>query len=290
MGRAQEIRSKLAGNGRVTMPGVFDALSARLAADAGFEVLFVSGFAVAASQRALPDYGYVAATEMVGVAGAVCAATDLPVIVDADTGYGNALNARDTAQRLHRAGAAGIFLEDQEWPKRCGHFDRKQVIPTDQWLAKLSAVLELRDDGVDLFLVARTDARAAESLDAAIARARDAAALGVDAVFVEAPASEEELARVRDEVPDTIRVANMVEGGRTPLLSGAELADLGHRLVVTPLTGLFAATAALREAYSGLRAADSAARPAVAMTSFDEFGDLVGRAEHEALARHYRAD
>ena len=284
---AQRIREALSGDGRVSMPGVFDGLSARLATEAGFPVLFVSGYAVAGTRRGLPDYGYIGGAEMAEATRAVCAATDAAVIADADTGYGNALNARDTARRLHAAGAAGIFLEDQEWPKRCGHFAGKRVVSAGEWLTKLRAVLDLRDEGIDLFLVARTDARAAVSLDEAIGRARAAAELGVDAVFVEAPRSADELARVRDEVAADVRVANMIAGGRTPLMSGDELAALGHRLVVTPLSGLLASAAALREAYRALHAGalpDSGAPPAL---DFDEFGDVVGLPAQRALEARY---
>lgn len=287
MSGAQRIRDELAGDGRVAMPGVYDGLSARMATAAGFRVLFVSGFAVAGAQRGLPDYGYIGATEMAEVTRAVCGASDLPVITDADTGYGNALNARDTARRLHEAGAAGIFLEDQVWPKRCGHFVGKQVIPTADWLAKLQAVIDLRDEGVDLFLVARTDARAAESLEEAIARAIAAASLGVDAIFVEAPRSADELARIRDGVPADVRVANMVAGGMTPMLDGMRLAELGHRLVVTPLSGLLASAAALRAAYDALAAGelpDSGTPPAL---GFDEFGDVVGLPAQRELEQRY---
>lgn len=291
MTSAQQIRDGLGGEGAISMPGVYDGLSARLAGLAGFPVLFVSGFAVAGSRRGLPDYGFIGASEMIDATRAVCAATDRPVIADADTGYGNALNARDTARRLHDAGAAGIFLEDQEWPKKCGHFSGKRVVPAAEWLAKLQAVIDLRGEGVDLFLVARTDARAAESLEAAIARAIAAAALGVDAIFIEAPRSAVELARIRDEVPAAIRVANMVAGGRTPLMSVEQLAELGHRLVVTPLSGLLASAAALRAAYAALRAgepADSGSPPAL---GFDEFGEVVGLpAQREIEARYTTPD
>lgn len=250
---AAQIRERLSGGGTVHMPGVFDALSARLAVEAGFEVLFVSGFAVSATHLGLPDLGYLTPTEMAGVAGPICAAADRPAIVDADTGYGNALNARRTARELHRAGAAGIMLEDQEWPKRCGHMEGKRVVDADEWLAKLRAVIDLRDEGVDLFLIARTDAAAAISLDEAIGRAKAARDLGADAVFVEAPPSVDELRRVAAEVTGVTLMANMVEGGKTPLLTPEELRDLGFALVVNPLTALLASTRAIRDALHLLR-------------------------------------
>lgn len=250
---AQQIRERLSGGGTVHMPGIFDALSARLATEAGFGVLFVSGFAVSAAHLGLPDLGYLTPTEMAGVVAPICAATARPAIVDADTGYGNALSAQRTAREFHRAGAAGIMLEDQEWPKRCGHMDGKTVVPADEWLAKLRAVIDLRDEGVDLFLIARTDAAAPLGLDEAITRACAARDLGADAVFVEAPRSEDDLHRVAAKVPGVTLMANMVEGGKTPLLTPDELRDLGFRLVVTPLTALLAAARAMREALTVLR-------------------------------------
>lgn len=284
---AGRIRELLDAGATVTMPGVYDALSARLADEAGFEVLFVSGYSVAASRLGLPDYGYLTQTQIVDVAEAVCANTTRPVIVDADTGYGNPLNAMHTARLLHRAGAAGLFLEDQEWPKKCGHFAGKRVIDCGEWLAKLRAVLDLRDDGVDLFVVARTDAAAAVSLDEAIARAQAARDLGVDAVFVEAPEDVDAMRRVAAEVDGVTRVANMIEGGRTPLLSPAELHDLGYDLTVTPLSGLFAATRALRHAYATLRDKGTLRDDLDLLVAFDGFGEVVDLPGHRDLERRY---
>ncbi|MFN8109729.1 MAG: isocitrate lyase/PEP mutase family protein [Thermoleophilia bacterium] len=286
MSDAQRIRDKLAAGKTIVMPGVFDALSARLAADVGFPVRFISGFAVSAARLGMPDLGYLTQTEIAQTTREVCAAGDGPVIVDADTGYGNPLTAIRTARELHAAGAAGIFLEDQEWPKRCGHLDGKRVVPMGQWLAKLRAVRDLAHDGVDLFLVARTDARAAVSFDDALQRARAALNVGVDAIFVEAPGSEDELKRIADATPGAVRVANMVEGGRTPLLSPERLHELGFDLIVSPLTGLFAATTAVRRAYEQLRK-HGPARDANGDVAFEEFGHLIGLPHHVGLERRY---
>lgn len=284
---AETIRDLLRSGATVNMPGVYDALSTRLAAEAGFEVLFVSGYSVSASRLGMPDFGYLTQTEIADTARAVCANAGRPVIVDADTGYGNALSTIRTCRLLHGAGAAGIFLEDQEWPKKCGHFAGKRVVPADEWLAKLRAAVELREQGVDLFVVARTDARAAVSLDEAIARANAARALGVDAVFVEAPQGLDELERVAAEVPGAVRVANMIEGGRTPLLSPAELHDLGYDLIVTPLTGLFAATRAMRDVYALLRDRGTLRDDPGGIVSFPEFEAVVDLAGHRELERRY---
>ena len=287
---ASTIRRLLAEGRTINMPGLYDALSARLAEQAGFEVGFVSGYAVSAARLASPDVGYLGAAEMAQTAGEVCAVTRMPVIVDADTGYGNALSARHTARRLASVGAAGLFLEDQVWPKKCGHFAGKRVTSSGEWLSKLRAVLDLREDGADLFVVARTDARAAVSLDEALRRAESAAALGVDAIFVEAPQSVDELEAITAATPGIARVANMVEGGRTPLLTPTELHDLGFDLIVTPLTALFAATKAIQSAFATL-ARDGTMRDRTdLLIGFTEFGAVTGMAAHQALDARYATD
>ncbi len=284
---AARIRELLAAGRTINMPGVFDALSARLAEQAGFDVMFISGYSVSAAHLGLPDYGYLTQTEITEAARTVCGATQRPVIVDADTGYGNPLNAIRTARLLHEAGAAGLFLEDQVSPKRCGHFAGKEVVNRDEWLAKLRAVVDLRDEGVDLFVVARTDARAAVSLAEAAARAAAARDVGVDAVFVEAPESTEELREVAETVSGVTRVANMIEGGRTPLLAPAELHELGYDLIVTPLTGLLAAARALRQAYETLAESGTLRDDLDQLMSFDEFAEIIDLAGHRKLGEHY---
>src|SRR5215470_14120194 len=245
--RAQEIRDLLAQDRPLVMGGVYDGLSTRIAHRAGFEVLFVGGFSVAATLLGEPDFGYLTQTEIADTARRICRLTDRPLLVDADTGYGNALNVIRTVQLYQDAGAAGLFLEDQVWPKRCGHMRGKRVVERAEWLAKLRAALETRGER-DLFLVARTDARAAVSLEDAIERGKAARDVGADAVFVEAPESVAELEQIARAIPGP-KVANMVEGGRTPLLAPAELHALGFDLIVTPLAGLLATARALQETY-----------------------------------------
>jgi len=288
-GTAQQIRDLLAAGRTINMPGVYDALTARLAGEAGFEVLFISGYSVSGSRLGLPDFGYLTQTEVADATRSVCSATALPVIVDADTGYGNPLSAMRTARLLAGGGGAGIFLEDQEWPKRCGHFAGKRVVAAGDWLAKLRAVLDLRAEGIDLFLVARTDARAAVSLDDAIDRARAARDLGVDAVFVEAPEGIDDLERVAKEVEGVVRVANMIEGGRTPLLTPQELHDLGYDLIVTPLSAIFAAARAVREAFAVLRREGTLRAHPELLLSFSEFEPVVDLARHRSLEERYRS-
>jgi 2-methylisocitrate lyase-like PEP mutase family enzyme len=255
------------------MPGVWDPLSARIAAEAGFQTVFVSGYCVAGTSLGVPDVGLLTQTEMADVANRVCRAVpDVAVVVDGDTGYGNALNVARTVDLWEAAGAAGIFIEDQVWPKRCGHLAGKQVVAEAEWLAKLEAAVARRDR---LFVTARTDARAPLGLDEAIRRGRRAADVGVDAVFIEAPESMVELEQIAAEIEGRVLVANMVERGRTPLLSVDELDRLGFRLVVSPLSGLFRAVRALQAAFDDLRSEGSLQAHLDDLVGFEEFTDLV---------------
>lgn len=285
---AEVIRRTLSEGRTINMPGVYDGLSSRLATLAGFEVLFVSGYSVAASRLGMPDYGYLTQVEMADTAGAVCSNTSLPVVVDADTGYGNPLNCIRTARLFHKQGAAGIFLEDQVWPKKCGHFGGKRVIETSEWLAKLRSILDLRKEGIDLYLVARTDARAAVSVKEAIDRAKAARDLGVDAVFVEAPENIADLERVASEVEGVVRVANMIEGGRTPLLTPAELHDIGYDLIVTPLSAILSASKALQKMFFQLKEQGTLREHMDLVVSFRDFEPLVDLRTHQDLEQKYQ--
>ena len=281
------LRSLLRSDETVLMPGVWDALSARLASDAGFHVMFLSGFATSASLLGLPDFGYLTQAEMADVARRVCRTVGgSAVVVDGDTGGGNALNTIRTVELFEGAGAAGIFLEDQVWPKKCGHMSGKRVVPREEWLAKLQAALDHR---WRLFIVARTDARAAIGLDEAILRARMAAELGVDAVFVEAPESAEEMRAVADALPGVVLVANMIEAGKTPLLTPAELHELGYDLIVSPLTGLFAMAKSVATAYQVLADQGTLRNHLDLVTTFDEFNRVVDLDGHYQLEARYQA-
>ncbi len=261
------------------LPGVYDALSARLAAEAGFRALFLSGFAMAATRLGRPDVGLLTQSETLDTARLVCAVAPCPVIVDVDTGWGGPANVERTVEELLRMGAAGCFLEDQEWPKRCGHMEGKRVVPLDEYLPKLHAALRLRA-GTPLHVTARTDARGALGLDEALRRACAFAEAGADAVFVEAPESAEEMARVRAAVPPNVPlVANMVEQGKTPLRSDAELNAAGHQVIVVAVAGLLAAAHALRRLYATLRRDGTSAAMAPSMLRFGELNTLLGLEE-----------
>jgi methylisocitrate lyase len=274
----EHLRRRLAAGESVLMPGVWDALSVRLAAQAGFETVFLSGYCVSGTLLGLPDVGYLTQSEMAAVAARVCAASPgTTVVVDADTGYGNPLNVARTVELWEQAGASGLFLEDQVWPKRCGHMAGKQVVPREDWLGKLRAAVEHR---THLHVTARTDARAAVGLDDALERARMARDAGVDAVFVEAPESIAELEAIAAALPGTTLVANMVETGKTPLLIPEELADLGFKLIVSPLSALFAMVKAVQGALGSLRAAGSLRDELDRLVDFEEFGRIVDLQRH----------
>lgn len=270
------------------MPGVWDPLSALVATEAGFDIVFVSGFAVSATALGAPDIGLLTQTEMADVARRVSASVpDAMVVVDADTGYGNHLNAARTVQLWEAAGAAGMFLEDQVWPKRCGHLPGKRVVDRYEWLAKLRAAC---DERTDLHVTARTDARADGGLGEAIERGRMARDLGVDAVFVEAPASVDELERVAAALPDVTLVANMVEGGVTPLLDRAELSELGFGLVVSPVTALLAHVRALRDAFAVLSEDGTLRERRELLAGFADVTTLVGIDDARSRDERYRPD
>jgi 2,3-dimethylmalate lyase len=281
-----DLRARLGTGEPVLMPGVWDAMSARLCRRAGHEVAFLSGYSTSATLLGLPDFGYLTQGEMAEVARRVCrAAPDLMVIVDADTGYGNPLNTIRTVELWEAAGAVGLFLEDQVWPKKCGHMAGKQVVPREDWLAKLKAAVAHR---TNLHITARTDARSAVSLDEAIDRAKAALDLGVDAVFVEAPESLDELEQIAAALPDCVRVANMIEAGKTPLLTPAELHDLGFDLIVSPLGGLYAAAKALTKAYDTLAEKGTLRDDLEQVMTFDEFNALVDLDAHYELEERFR--
>jgi len=286
MTKGNLIRKALAEHGQLIMPGVYDALSAKIAARAGFEVIFITGYSLSATILGEPDFGLLTQTEVVSAAQRICSVVDTPVIVDADTGYGNAINVIRTVQDLIRAGAAGMFLEDQVWPKRCGHMRGKQVIPLDEQLKKLRAAVEARENS-DFFIVARTDSRQALGLDEAITRGLAFKEAGADAVFIEAPESKEEMKRISKQVPGPL-VANMLERGVTPLMGPRELKDLGFDLIVWPLAPLYSVAKSLTDVYTTLRRDGSTLAILDRLMPFDEFNRIVGLEEKYALDTKYK--
>ena len=262
------VRRILDERGGLVFPGVYDTLSAKIAERAGFPLAFVSGYAVAATLIGEPDLGLLTQTEIVERARRICGAVRIPILVDADTGYGNALNAVRTVRELMDAGAAGCFLEDQAWPKRCGHMPGKEVVAAEAWLQKIRAAVDTRGDR-DFFIVARAEA---------------AHQAGADATFVEAPRSLDELREIGRRAPRPT-VANMVEQGRTPALGRAELAALGFDLILYPVAGLYAAAQALTDVYGRLH--DAGAGGGDRLMAFDRFNELIGVDEARALAARF---
>lgn len=274
MSSSQKLRQLLAKPEIIVIPGIYDCLSAKLAENIGFDVVATSGFGIAASTLGLPDYGFLTATEMLYSVGRIAQSVSVPLIADLDTGYGNALNVMRTIKDAVQLGVAGVLLEDQEWPKKCGHFEGKRVISTDEHAGKIQAAVEARGDS-GLVIIARTDARAPLGLEAAIARGRTYIAAGADILFVEAPQSVEELKAIAAAFPDIPLVANIVEGGKTPSLSATELQNLGFKIVFFPLTGLLAVTQTLTNCLTHLKQQGTTAN-FNDLVSFQDFQALVG--------------
>ena len=282
------LRELLAGPGPLVAPGAYDALSARLVEQAGFDVVYMTGFGTTASLIGRPDVGLLSGAEMVDNARRIAAAVDVPVIADADTGYGNAINVVRTVQLYEQAGVAGLHLEDQVTPKKCGHMTDKAVVGTDEMVGKIRAAVAARRDP-DLVLIARTDAAAVEGLDAAVARARAYADAGADLLFVEAPVTEDDIARVADELRGVAPlVFNWAEGGRTPPVPLARIAELGFSFVLYPIGTLLAATAGVRALLETLRADGTPTAALPGLPTFDGFTDLIGLPEIADLERRFR--
>lgn len=274
--------------GSIAFPGVYDTLSAKLVERAGFPMAFISGYSVAATAIGEPDLGLLTQTEIVERARRICGCVSIPIIVDADTGYGNPLNVHRTVRELIAAGAAGCFLEDQQWPKKCGHMRGKRVIDREEYVQKIRAAVDARA-GRDFFIVARTDALAVHGMDEAVARVTAAREAGADASFVEAPLSEEQLAEIGRRAPAP-NVANMLEGGRTPILPRERLAALGFQLIVYPLSALFAAAKAIQAIYAKLRSDGTTLGAEESLMPFAELNDCIGVEAKYALAQKFGAE
>jgi len=266
--------------------GVWDALSARIAEKAGFQGVVVSGYAVAASYLAEPDLGILTQTEILEVARRVCQAVKISVIVDGDTGYGGVLNVQRMVKELIRMGAKGILLEDQTFPKRCGHLAGKSVVSAEEQIAKIRAAKEAKGDA-GFAIIARTDALEPLGIEEAIRRGRLYKEAGASLIFVEAPRSREELLRIASEVPGPL-VVNVIEGGRTPVLELEEYQNLGFLSVGYVLTGLFASAKAIQEAYSELLQKGTSKGIQDQLMSFSEFTNLLGLSEKLSRDEKYQ--
>lgn len=271
----------------LVLPGVYDALTAKIAAEVGFEALVMGGYSIAASRLGQPDVGYLSMTEMTQALKGIVDATELPVFADGDTGYGNALSVRRTMQEYERAGAAAVLFEDQVWPKRCGHMAGKQVIEAAEHARKLRAAADARTDS-DFLLIARTDARAVNGLDDAIERGKMYLANGAEALFIEAPQNIGELETIARAFPDTVLIANMIEGGRTPNLTAKDLENIGFKIVFWPCSALYVITQAFKEALTVLHETGTTKGYEDKMMHFSDFNRFIGLESYMELEKRYK--
>jgi len=285
MAPRQSFKELLRRNKLLVAPGCFDGLSARLVEEAGFEAAYLSGGAVARSMG-IPDIGLVTMSEVIERAAQVVSAVKIPVIADADTGYGNAINLVRTVREYERVGVAAIHIEDQITPKRCGHLEGKEVIPLDEMEKKLAAALDARTDP-DFCMIARTDARGVHGFDDAINRGRAFAKLGVDAVFVEAPQSDEELEAIPRAIPNVPLLVNVFKGGKTPMLPVERLEKMGYRIAIYPSETQRAGIYAMRQALGLLKRDGTTEAMDKSLTTFKERDKVVGLDDWQALEKKY---
>ena len=281
---AERLSALIQQPGLLVMPCCFDALSARLIERAGFSLTFMSGFAVSAARVGLPDTGLLSYGEMVDQGRAICDAISIPVIGDADTGYGNPMNVKRTVRGYAAAGFACAMIEDQVSPKRCGHTRGKEVVSRDEACLRIRAALDARDEGADVLIMARTDARFGHGFEEALWRAQAFADLGADIVFLEAPQSEAEMERFCREVPAP-KMANLVEGGDTPLLPPSRLEEMGFAIAAYPLTLLSSAVRAMTDALEALRDG----QPVTGPLPFEQLREIVGFPEYDSELERYRS-
>lgn len=269
------------------LPGAANALAARVVEEAGFEAAYVTGAGVSNTYLGMPDHGLLTLDELCAHVEAICDVVDIPVIVDADTGFGNALNVQRTIRRLERVGAAGIQIEDQVSPKKCGHFSGKDVVSAGEMIGKIRAAVDARRDD-DLIIVARTDARATEGLDAACDRAIAYLEAGADVIFVEAPENADEMREIARRVPG-LHIANMVEGGRTPIRSRQELGELGYAVALYANATMRAAVVGMRDVLKHLGEHGDTREAGELMISWDDRQALVRKPEFDRLEHRYAA-
>ena len=284
--RAGSLRQMLGGQEPILAPGAYDALTARIYEQAGFPAIYMTGFGTSASLLGRPDVGLLTMSQMVDNARRIAQAVSVPVIADADTGYGNPLNVIRTVQEYEAAGVAAIHIEDQVTPKKCGHMEQKQVIPGAEMAEKVRAAVAARSSP-DFLIVARTDARAVEGLDSALARARAYREAGADVLFIEAPQSEAEVAEVARAFTGVPLLFNWAEGGKTPPMPLARLKELGYRIVIFPIAALLTAATTVRALAAEIRTSGSPLRALAQMMSFREFNDFIGLPEIRELEKRF---
>ncbi len=287
MTKGQKLRDTLSEPGILVLPGVHDCVSVKLAQKIGFEVVFTSGFGISATMLGKPDLGFLTATEMLWSVSRIVKSVDIPVVVDIDTGYGNPLNVISTVEEVVSIGAGGIILEDQEWPKKCGHFEGKRVITMGEHVEKIRAAVEARGDS-GLVIIGRTDSRASHGIDEAIKRGRAYFEAGADIVFIEAPESVEELKEIAGAFKDAPLFANMVEGGKTPFMTTEELEHLGYKIVVYPLAGLVSATKAIESCFNYLKD-NRTSMGFEEMHTFKDFEEVINTAKYRDMESKFKS-
>jgi len=287
-GGAARLRALLDSGQTIVAPGAFDPLSARLVEEAGFPAVYMTGFGTSAALLGRPDVGLLTMTEMAGNAGRIAACVDIPVIADADTGYGNPLNVIRTVGAYEAAGVAGLHIEDQVAPKKCGHLEGKQVIPAEEMAEKVRAAVEARTQP-EFVIIARTDARATEGLERSLQRARMYREAGADVLFIEALTSEAEAEEAARAFPGVPLLFNWAEGGKTPPVSLDRLRELGYRIVIFPISTLLAATGAMRRILGEIARAGTPAAALPGLPTFAQFVDFIGLPQVREAERRYAA-
>jgi carboxyvinyl-carboxyphosphonate phosphorylmutase len=284
--KAPRLAELVRGRELILAPGAYDALTARMIEQAGFPAVYMTGFGTSASLLGRPDVGLLTMSQMVDNARRIAQAVDVPVIADADTGYGNPLNVIRTVQEYELAGASAIHMEDQVSPKKCGHMENKQVISETEMAEKIHAAVEARSSG-DFLIIARTDARAAEGLESAFRRARAYREAGADILFIEAPQNEEEVTQVARAFPNVPLLFNWAEGGKTPPMPRARLKELGYRIIIFPISALLVAAKAIRAVLAEIKTEGTPARIFPDRTSFQEFNEMIGLGEIQELEKRF---
>ena len=285
MGQTDKLRALLAEEGALVLPGCFDALTARLIERAGYSGAFMGGFAVSASRLGAPDTGLISYSEMLDQGRNICSAVDFPVIGDGDTGYGNAVNVQRTVKGYADAGFACVMIEDQISPKKCGHTQGKQIVSRDEAFSRIQAAVDAREAGANILIMARTDANATDGMDEAILRARTFADIGADITFLEAPNTIEEMTAYCDGVPGP-KMANMVEGGETPFLPPEQLAEIGYKVIIYPISLMLAGLQVMEDALASIKGGSHPDN----LAGFGHLREVVGFPEYYDVEKQYTTD
>ena len=286
MNGATKIRELFATKKTIVAPGAHDMLTGKIIGKLGFDAVYMTGYGQSASHLGKPDVGLMTMSEMVMRAGNMVEAAGVPVIADADTGFGNAVNVMRTVREYEKAGVAVIQLEDQVMPKKCGHMVGREVIPMEEMVGKIKAAVDARVDP-NFMIMARTDARTVHGIDAALERAHAYKEAGADILFVESPESEEEMRRINEELPGCLTLANMVEGGRTPMFKNAQLSEFGYNLIIYPTASVYVTTKAMVDLWEGMRRDDTTETLIDTMIPFAQFNEIMGLPEIRAIEANY---